>query len=173
MNYIGETLRLELFGGSHAREIGMTLRGFPAGEAVDLAALAAFLTRRAPGRNPWSTSRREEDAPVFRSGLADGVSDGLPVTAVIENRDARGGDYAALSSVPRPGHADYAAWVRDGAIPAGGGAYSGRMSAPLCLAGGLCLQYLARRGVRAWRGRRRRGRLGWGRSRRLGLRGAR
>ena len=147
MNYIGENLRLAIFGASHAPELGMTLDGFPAGEAIDAAALAAFLARRAPGQRPWSTLRSEPDAAVFRSGLAEGKSDGSPITAVIANTDARPGDYAALSAVPRPGHADYAAWVKTGAIPPGGGAYSGRMSAALCLAGGICLQFLQRRGV--------------------------
>lgn len=147
MNYIGQNLRLSLFGGSHEARIGMTLDGFPAGEAIDRDALSAFLRRRAPGRNGWSSPRRESDEPVFSSGLQNGLSDGLPITAVIENRDARPADYAALQTVPRPGHADYAAWVRTGAIPAGGGRYSGRMTAPLCVAGGVCLQYLARRGI--------------------------
>ncbi len=148
MNYIGENLRLEIFGGSHEPRLGMTLRGFPAGEAIDTEALSAFLARRAPGRNDWSSARFEKDEPVILSGLTGGVSDGLPITAEIPNADARSADYAARGSVPRPGHADYAAWVKTGAIPAGGGAFSGRMSAVLCLAGGLCLQYLARRGVR-------------------------
>ena len=147
MNYIGENLRLAIFGGSHEPRIGMTLDGFPAGESVEHDALAAFLSRRAPGRNEWSTARSEKDEPQFLSGLNSGVSDGLPITAVIANTDARGADYAPLSSIPRPGHADYAAWVKAGSIPAGGGAWSGRMSAALCLAGGICLQYLERRGV--------------------------
>ena len=147
MNYIGENLRLEIFGGSHEPELGMTLRGFPAGEAVDAEALASFLARRAPGRSAWSSPRSEKDEPLFRSGLTDGMSDGSPITAVIANADARPGDYRPLSSIPRPGHADYAAWVKTGSIAPGGGAYSGRMTAALCLAGGLCLQYLERRGV--------------------------
>jgi chorismate synthase len=147
MNYTGENLRLTLFGGSHEPELGMTLRGFPAGEAVDAEALASFLARRAPGRNAWSSARFEKDEPLFLSGLTGGMSDGSPITAVIANADARPGDYRLLSSIPRPGHADYAAWVKTGSIPAGGGAYSGRMTAALCLAGGICLQYLQRRGV--------------------------
>ena len=147
MNYIGENLRLALFGGSHEAQIGMTLRGFPAGEAVDHDALKAFLARRAPGRNAWSSQRKEPDEPVFQSGFSGGVSDGTPITAVIANTDVRPGDYAPLSAIPRPGHADYAAWVRTGSIPAGGGPWSGRMSAALCLAGGICLQFLERRGI--------------------------
>ena len=122
MNYIGENLRLEIFGGSHEPELGMTLRGFPAGEAVDAEALASFLARRAPGRNAWSSARSEKDEPLFRSGLTDGMSDGSPITAVVANADARPGDYRPLSSIPRPGHADYAAYVKTGALPAGGGA---------------------------------------------------
>lgn len=147
MNYIGENLRLKIFGGSHEPELGMTLRGFPAGEAVDAEALASFLARRAPGRSPWSSARSEKDEPLFRSGLTGGMSDGLPITAVIANADARPGDYRPLSSIPRPGHADYAAYVKTGSIALGGGAYSGRMTAALCLAGGVCLQYLERRGA--------------------------
>ena len=147
MKYIGENLRLDVFGASHGKEIGMRLDGFPAGERVDGEALAAFLRRRAPGRDAWSSPRRERDEVVFRSGLADGLSDGGPIVAVIANNDAASADYAALSSAARPGHADYAAWLRTGAIPAGGGAWSGRMTAPFCAAGGLCLQFLERRGV--------------------------
>ncbi len=148
MNYIGENLRLEIFGASHAPELGMTLVGFPAGETIDEASLAAFLRRRAPGQNAWSSPRREEDVPVFLSGVRSGMSDGGAITATIRNADARPGDYAALSSSPRPGHADYTAWVKTGAIPAGGGAFSGRMTAALCAAGGICLQFLERRGIR-------------------------
>ena len=85
MNYIGENLRLEIFGGSHEPELGMTLRGFPAGEAVDAEALASFLARRAPGRSAWSSPRSEKDEPLFRSGLTDGMSDGSPIPAVIAN----------------------------------------------------------------------------------------
>ncbi|MBR0207405.1 MAG: chorismate synthase [Oscillospiraceae bacterium] len=147
MNYIGENLRLSIFGASHEERIGMTLDGFPAGERIDPDALRAFLARRAPGQNAWSSARSEKDEPEILSGVQDGLSDGLPITAVIRNTDARSADYAALSTVPRPGHADYTAWVKTGSIPAGGGAWSGRMSAALCLAGGICLQALQRRGI--------------------------
>lgn len=147
MNYIGENLRLEIFGASHESVVGMTLSGFPAGECVDFDALSAFLRRRSPGKDTWSTTRSESDEPEFRSGFVDNVSDGMPITAVICNTDTRSSDYQAISSIPRPGHADYAAWVKTGSIPAGGGAYSGRMTAPLCIAGGICLQFLNRRGI--------------------------
>lgn len=102
------------------------------------------------GSSPLSTARREADAPEFLCGLADGVTCGAPLTALIRNTDIRPQDYTALQNVPRPGHADYTASVRYGGHQdrSGGGQFSGRLTAPLCVAGGLCLQFLARRGVR-------------------------
>jgi len=145
----GQNIRLTLFGQSHSPAIGMVLEGLPAGEAVDVAAVARFLARRAPGRAPWATARREPDVPEFVAGLVGGVTCGAPLAAVVRNADARPGDYAAFAAVPRPGHADLAALDKYGPSrdPSGGGVFSGRMTAPLCIAGAVCLQLLARRGV--------------------------
>lgn len=149
MSQYGEHLRLTIFGQSHAPAIGMTLEGLPAGEAIDMEALQAFLERRAPGRNDWSTPRREADAPEFLSGLVGNVTCGAPLTAIIRNTNTRSGDYANLAVVPRPGHADYTAQVKYGGHQdyAGGGAFSGRLTAPLCIAGGICIQLLKRQGI--------------------------
>ena len=146
---IGDNVRLTLFGQSHAPAVGMTLEGIPAGEKIDVEALAAFLKRRAPGQNAWSTPRKEADAPEFLCGIADGVTCGTPITAVIRNTDVRSGDYDALKVVPRPGHADYTAQVKFGGAQdaAGGGHFSGRLTAPLCVAGGICKQLLEKEGV--------------------------
>lgn len=145
--FYGECLRLEIFGQSHAESVGMTLEGVHAGARVDFDALLHFMQRRAPGRSEYATARREADVPEFTSGLRDGVTDGMPITAVIRNTDVRPRDYDALRTVPRPGHADYSAWLRYGSIPTGGGEFSGRMTAPLCIAGGICLQLLENEGV--------------------------
>ena len=145
----GKHIKISVFGASHAPEIGVTVEGLPAGEAVDLQELQAFLERRAPGRDEFSTARREPDVPEFCSGLADGKTDGSVLKAVIRNRDARSGDYKAIADTPRPGHADYTARMKYGEDfdMAGGGPFSGRMTAPLCIAGGIALQILARRGI--------------------------
>ena len=145
----GTLLRLSIFGQSHSAAIGMSLDGLPAGEAVDLAALQAFLDRRAPGRNAWSTARKESDVPEFLSGLVDGVTCGAPLSAILRNADTRSRDYDPLRDLPRPSHADYTAQVkyRGHQDVAGGGHFSGRLTAPLCVAGGVCLQLLARRGI--------------------------
>ena len=145
----GENLRLTVFGQSHSPAIGVTVEGLPAGFPIDMAALQAFLDRRAPGRDKNSTSRREADAPEFLSGLTGNVTCGAPLTAIIRNTNTRSGDYTELACKPRPGHADYTGYVKYGETRdyAGGGHFSGRLTAPLCIAGGICLQLLAREGI--------------------------
>ena len=153
-NTFGTAFRFTVFGQSHGQAIGVTMEGLPIGFAPDMDELQTFLNRRAPGQNELSTARREEDRPVFLSGLHKGAVCGAPVTAVIYNHDAKSSDYDALAAVPRPGHADWPAMARfgDARDYAGGGQFSGRMTAPLCIAGGLCLQLLQKRGIRvsAW-----------------------
>ena len=146
----GENLKLSIFGQSHGPAIGMTLDGIPAGLSVDFDELQAFLNRRAPGQNDWSTPRREEDRPEFLGGVLDGFTCGAPIAAVIYNKNTRSGDYANLKDCPRPGHADYTAQVKYGGFQdaAGGGHFSGRLTAPLCIAGGLCKQWLEEMGIR-------------------------
>ena len=145
----GENLRIHIFGESHGPAVGVTVEGIPAGEAVDLAELQRFLDRRAPGRNAWSTPRKEADVPEFLSGLREGKTCGTPLTAILKSANTRSGDYDALRDVPRPGHADYTAGVKYGESrdSRGGGHFSGRLTAPLCVAGGICLQLLAREGI--------------------------
>ena len=146
---IGENLRLTVFGQSHSPAIGMTLEGLPAGFTLDPEALSCFLARRAPGKNAWSTPRKEADLPEFLSGLVGNTTCGTPLTAIIRNTNTRSGDYAGLKTVPRPGHADYTAEIKyfGHQDAAGGGHFSGRLTAPLCVAGGICLQYLEARGI--------------------------
>jgi len=145
----GEHLRLTIFGQSHSAAIGVTVEGLPAGFPIDMAALQSFLERRAPGRDKNSTSRREPDVPEFLSGLTGNVTCGAPLTAIIRNTNTRSGDYSELERKPRPGHADYTAYAKYGASRdyAGGGHFSGRLTAPLCIAGGICLQLLQREGI--------------------------
>lgn len=146
----GKKLKMSIFGQSHGAAIGVTLDGIPAGLPVDTEVLQQFLNRRAPGQNDYSTPRKEEDAPEFLSGLLDGFTCGAPIAAIIRNKNTRSGDYSNLKDSPRPGHADYTAQVKYGGYQdvAGGGHFSGRLTAPLCIAGGLCKQWLEQRGIR-------------------------
>ena len=149
-NSVGTVFRFTIFGQSHGPAIGVTMEGLPAGFSIDVPALEAFLARRAPGQSDLTTSRKEPDKPVFLSGLNGSVTCGAPVTAVIYNQNAHSGDYAELREVPRPGHADYTAMQKYGKAwdGAGGGQFSGRLTAPLCIAGGICLQLLEKKGIR-------------------------
>lgn len=146
----GEIIKLSVFGQSHGPAIGMTLDGVPAGLSVDLEKLQAFLNRRAPGHGDYATPRKESDVPEFLSGIVDGYTCGAPITAIIRNENTRSGDYANLKNCPRPGHADYTAQVkyRGYQDATGGGHFSGRLTAAICIAGGLCKQWLEAQGIR-------------------------
>jgi chorismate synthase len=149
----GHNIKISIFGQSHSDAIGVTVDGLPAGEVIDPIALRAFMARRAPGQGAYSTTRKEPDLPEFLSGVLekDGVlvTCGAPLTAIIRNTNTRSSDYAKLKDCPRPGHADYTAEIRYSGYQdvRGGGHFSGRLTAPLCIAGGICLQILARRGI--------------------------
>ena len=145
----GEILKLSIFGQSHGPAIGMTLDGIPAGLPVDFDTLQVFLNRRAPGQNDYSTPRREEDRPEFIAGVLNGYTTGAPITAIIRNKNTHSDDYKNLTDVPRPGHADYTAQIKYHGYQdtAGGGHFSGRLTAPLCVAGGLCKQWLETKGI--------------------------
>ena len=142
-------MKVTLFGESHGPCVGCVLDGFPAGFTPDFAALTAFMARRAPGSTPGSTPRREADAPEMLSGFLDGRTTGAPITAVVRNGDHHSNDYADLAAVPRPGHADFALAVKTGGANdiRGGGHSSGRLTAGLCFAGGLAIQFLSARGI--------------------------
>ena len=148
-NIYGKRIKLDIYGGSHDEKIGMTLDGIPVGETIDFDELRAFMARRAPGNDPYSTKRKEPDEPVFLSGISGNATTGGRIEAVIYNQNQRSGDYSSLADTPRPSHADYAAIMKYGREVdlRGGGHFSGRLTAPMCIAGGICLQILARKGI--------------------------
>ena len=157
-------MNVRVFGESHAPEIGVEIEGVRKGVAIDVDELQRFLDRRAPGNGQggMSTPRKEPDRLEFESGVAVSergdrivasplgnrlVTTGDTIRAVIRNTNVRPQDYGNVITVPRPGHADYSSWIKYGKISTGGGKWSGRMTAPLCIAGGIALQMLAKAGV--------------------------
>lgn len=145
----GKNLKITIYGGSHDSEIGIIADGMPRGFAPDIELLRSFMKRRAPGQNAYSTQRREPDEPIFLNGIENGVLTGERVHAVIRNTNQRSSDYASCEFIPRPSHADFAARMKYGnnVDLRGGGHFSGRLTAPMCIVGGICLQYLASRGI--------------------------
>ena len=139
-------LKMEISGGSHEKCLSLTLEGLPEGRRIDAGLLRKFLDRRKSGKYAFSTPRREEDEVMFTEGLTDGVITGK-IKAEIPNNNTRPSDYG-YSATPRPSHADYVAVKKYGAAPSGGGAFSGRMTAALCIAGGIAKQLLASHGIK-------------------------
>jgi chorismate synthase len=144
----GNNIKVSIFGESHGTAIGAVIDGLPAGEEINEDELLAFMARRAPGKT-HTTPRKEADLPRFMSGVRDGKTTGSPLCVVIENADTRSSDYEKISAVPRPGHADFTAFLRYAghADMRGGGHFSGRLTAPICAVGGIALQILKRRGI--------------------------
>lgn len=158
MTSYGNNLKISIYGGSHDEKIGVIATGLPTGAEIDLDRLLGFMKRRAPGNNKYSTPRKEADRPVFLSGVTPEGEDisgkitlnGSTLEAIIRNSNMRSADYRELVDIPRPSHADYPARVKygDGVDLRGGGHFSGRLTAPLCIVGGICLQILEKRGIK-------------------------
>ncbi len=148
-SFYGKNIRISIFGQSHSPAIGVTADGLPAGFAPDLERLGNFMARRAPGSHDFSTKRKETDEFTILSGMKNDTLCGAPFAAEIQNKDTRSKDYSQLKDCPRPGHADYTAEIKYKGFQdeAGGGHFSGRLTAPLCLIGGICIQLLEQEGI--------------------------
>lgn len=145
----GDKLKMSIFGESHSEGIGVILDGIPAGEEIDSDELYKFMSRRRAKNDGLSTPRIEADIPEIMSGIIDGKTTGTPICAIIKNTNTRSGDYSEMSQVARPGHADYTGFIKYNGFGdiRGGGHFSGRLTAPLCFAGGVCCQILSRMGI--------------------------
>ena len=145
----GNKLKISIFGQSHSAAMGVVIDGLEAGIKIDEEKLADFMKRRAPGNDEYSTRRAEADKVEFVSGIVDGKTCGAPLCALIQNTNTRSKDYDNLKRVPRPSHADFAAWVKfgDARDVAGGGQFSGRLTAPMCVVGGILKQIYEAKGI--------------------------
>ena len=146
----GEKFKITIFGQSHSDAIGVVIDGIPAGIRLDSEKIDKFMARRAPGKNKYSTPRKEDDKPEILSGVVDGITCGAPLCAVIRNSNQHSKDYAKLKTLPRPSHSDFAAYMKHNGFNdiRGGGNFSGRMTAPMCFAGAIAMQILEEKGIR-------------------------
>ncbi len=144
MSSWGDKVSLTVFGASHAKEIGVDLNGIDKGFELDFDKILKQMERRAPGRSHVATPRKEPDFPEILQGIENGVTTGDTIKMVIKNTNQHSKDYSSLKVCPRPGHADYTAYLKyNGELDmSGGGPFSGRMMAPVVFAGEVCRQIL-------------------------------
>lgn len=146
---LGKKVKLTIEGTSHSEKIIAKLEGIPSGKEIDLYRLQVLLDRRAGGKGLYTTQRKESDTPLVISGIKDNVTDGNAIIAEFANSNKRSGDYDNLKRIPRPSHADFAAYSKYGADfdMTGGSFFSGRMTLPMCFAGAICKQILEDEGI--------------------------
>ena len=145
----GMNIKMSIYGESHGKAVGVVLDGLPPGLALDEAAIASEMARRAPGQSALTTARKESDAVEIQSGFFNGFTTGTPLCARIANSDQHSKDYSILKDKMRPGHGDYAGNVRYQGYNdyRGGGHFSARLTAPLVFAGAVAKQSLAQYGI--------------------------
>ncbi len=144
MNSFGHIFRINIFGESHGESVGLNLDGCPAGLDLNVADFLVDIERRKGGTQKGTTPRKEDDLPIFKSGLFNGKTTGAPITILFENNNTRSGDYEKLRAVPRPGHADFTAHAKFGGYEdyRGGGHFSGRLTVALVAAGVIAKKLL-------------------------------
>lgn len=140
---------VNIYGSSHSEEIGVMITGIPEGKIIDTKEVDLLLSRRKANNSLWSTKRLEEDIVNYVHGIKDNKVVDIVIRAKISNTNVKKDDYSNIELKPRPSHADYVAFVKDGnnVDISGGGRFSGRMTAPLCIAGGIIKGLLKEKGI--------------------------
>jgi chorismate synthase len=135
MNSFGRQFRVSIFGESHGPSVGIIIDGCPAGLKLGAEDFSEDIERRKGGQQKGTTPRKEDDTPIFLSGVFNGCTTGAPLTIIFENNNTRSADYEKGRAIPRPGHADFVAHQKFGGFEdfRGGGHFSGRLT--VCLVG--------------------------------------
>lgn len=146
----GKNLKVTIFGSSHQEYMGVVIDNLKPGFEIDMVKLDDFMQRRAPGKSRFTTKRKESDKAIFISGLIENKIISKTITALIKNNNFKSKDYNNLNDIPRPSHADYTSFIKYGKDMDmnGGGPFSGRLTAPFCLAGGIAKQILEEKNIK-------------------------
>jgi chorismate synthase len=144
MNSLGRLFRITIFGESHGESVGVNIDGCPAGLPLKVEDFLEDIERRKGGMQRGTTPRKEDDIPIFKSGVFNDTTTGAPITILFENNNTRSSDYAKQRAVPRPGHADFVATQKFGGFEdyRGGGHFSGRLTVALVAAGVIAKKLL-------------------------------
>jgi chorismate synthase len=151
MNSFGRLFRITIFGESHGPFVGVTIDGCPAGLSLTEEDFTPDLERRKGGLQKGTTPRKEDDRPVFTTGVFNNKTTGAPLTILFENKNTRSADYQKQRDIPRPGHADFVANKKFGGKEdfRGGGHFSGRLTVCLVAAGVVAKKILGHINVQA------------------------
>jgi chorismate synthase len=150
LNSFGRIFRVHIFGESHGESVGLTIDGCPSGLSLSVDDFLADIERRKGGAK-GTTPRKEDDLPIFKSGLFNNKTTGAPITILFENNNTRSTDYAKQRAFPRPGHADFVASKKYGGNEdyRGGGHFSGRLTVCLVAAGVIAKKLLSQLKIEA------------------------
>lgn len=145
MNSFGRFFRISIFGESHGESVGINIDGCPAGLPIKTEDFLIDIERRKGGMQKGTTPRKEDDLPIFKSGVFNDKTTGAPITILFENNNTRSSDYTKQKAVPRPGHADFVASQKFGGFEdyRGGGHFSGRLTVALVAAGVIAKKLLS------------------------------
>lgn len=151
MNSFGRIFKVTIFGESHGESVGLNIDGCPAGLPLTVEDFLVDIERRKGGTQKGTTPRKEDDLPIFKSGVFNNKTTGAPLTILFENKNTRSGDYEKQRAVPRPGHADFVAHQKFGGNEdyRGGGHFSGRLTVALVAAGVIAKKLLGSASVTA------------------------
>jgi len=143
-NSLGKLFTITSFGESHGRCVGTIIDGCPAGLAITEEDIQQELDKRKPGGSIAATERAEEDKVEIFSGIFNGITTGAPICLVIWNKDIDSSEYEKIRFLPRPGQADYTAFMKYGGFNdfRGGGRFSGRITATLVMGGAIAKKLL-------------------------------
>jgi chorismate synthase len=148
-NSLGKLFAVTSFGESHGRCVGVVIDGCPAGLALTAEDIQKEVDRRKPGASVIATARAEEDRVEVLSGIFSGRTTGAPICLLAWNRDVDSTQYEKTKFLPRPGHADYTAFMKYGGFNdfRGGGRFSGRITAGFVMAGAVARKLLNQIGM--------------------------
>lgn len=147
-NTFGRLFCVTTFGESHGEALGVVIDGVPPKIELDTAFIQSEMERRKPGGNSLGTQRKEDDEIIILSGALDEVTTGTPLTIIVKNKGQHSKDYSALSSLYRPGHADYTYEQKYGIRDVrGGGRSSGRETLSRVIAGAIAKLCLKQYGI--------------------------
>ena len=145
-NTFGQNFTVTTCGESHGPGLIAIVDGCPPGLELSESDIQRDLDMRKPGRNPFTTPRKEDDRVEIISGVFEGRTTGTPIGLLIRNENQRSGDYSDIMNKFRPGHADFSYQQKYGLRDyRGGGRASARETAMRVAAGAIAKKYLGSR----------------------------